>query len=517
MSLYGERGKNGMIAITLNSESNIGDPEKEISERISALFKLNGSEFLKQHETLLDDLKQEYPEHKEFINKEYWQQVLNHKEHQALIESKNVKVKVEEKKFNLQEVTVIDPATKEETKRSIWTEGTTKTEANNDDKTYCLKEVTVIDPVTKKETMRTYWEEVNPETVSPETETFQVDTIYPLNAETMEEEVKIVKMLRTETAAKEEILELPPSAPPFPPEAPTEISKTVLREYSKIYTAVDEWPRFPGCEDMNATVKEKDECAKQKMLEFIYSNLKYPEEARKNKVEGVTVVQFVVNKDGSLTDIEIAREIGGGCGDASKSVVEKMNTMAESWIPGKQNNEAVNTKYIIPIKYKLADEPKTEIEEKMAYPLIVLDGEIVDAKAIEDLNVESVTVYKGAEAIQKFGSQGADGVVEMFSGKSDKDAPELKDFSIDKIEFENFKVFPNPIKNTLNLSFTSKEEGQVDIHLFDGTGKQIAVRKNQSKEFNEIIDLSHIPTGNVLFLTISQNNKVHTQKIIRTE
>lgn len=112
-------------------------------------------------------------------------------------------------------------------------------------------------------------------------------------------------------------------------------------------------PRFPGCEDMSGTDKEKEDCAKQKMLEYIYGNLKYPAIARENGVEGMAVVRFVVNEDGSIVNAELVRDPGAGTGDAALEVVKKMNNMGQKWTPGRQRGKAVRVLYTLPVRFKL--------------------------------------------------------------------------------------------------------------------------------------------------------------------
>ncbi|HMT54152.1 MAG: TonB family protein [Saprospiraceae bacterium] len=135
----------------------------------------------------------------------------------------------------------------------------------------------------------------------------------------------------------------PPPPPPPPPPAPHE---------EEIFKVVEQMPRFPGCED-KGTEKEKEDCAKTKMLEYIYKNLKYPAIARENGVEGQVVLQFVVDKDGSITDTKIVRDIGAGCGEAASTAVTGMNNMGKKWIPGKQRGRPVRVLYTLPVKFKL--------------------------------------------------------------------------------------------------------------------------------------------------------------------
>jgi len=138
-------------------------------------------------------------------------------------------------------------------------------------------------------------------------------------------------------------VEIPRTAEPPPPPAPVE---------EEIFKVVEQMPRFPGCED-KATEKEKEDCAKGKMLEYIYKNLKYPAIARENGVEGQVVLQFVVDKDGSIADTKIVRDIGAGCGAAAEIVVNGMNNMGKKWTPGKQRGRPVRVLYTLPVKFKL--------------------------------------------------------------------------------------------------------------------------------------------------------------------
>ena len=111
-------------------------------------------------------------------------------------------------------------------------------------------------------------------------------------------------------------------------------------------------PQFPGCSDISDKVERKA-CADKKLLEFVYKNVKYPAIARENGIQGRVVVQFVVEKDGSVTDARVLRDIGAGCGDESLRVVNMMNSMPRKWVPGKQRGKAVRVQFTLPISYKL--------------------------------------------------------------------------------------------------------------------------------------------------------------------
>lgn len=136
-----------------------------------------------------------------------------------------------------------------------------------------------------------------------------------------------------------------PPPPPPPPPAP--------EEEKEIFKVVEQMPRFPGCED-KTTDKDKNECARTKLLEYIYGNLKYPAIARENGIEGQVVLQFVVERDGSITDVNVVRDIGGGCGEAATNVIKGMNNMGTKWVPGKQRGRPVRVLFTLPVKFVIA-------------------------------------------------------------------------------------------------------------------------------------------------------------------
>ena len=89
----------------------------------------------------------------------------------------------------------------------------------------------------------------------------------------------------------------------------------------KIYETADVLPEFPG--------------GKEAMDLWITQNLKYPASARKQDIKGLVTVTAVVEKDGSLSEVKVKKDIGGGCGEEAVRVVKLM----PSWIPGMIRNE----------------------------------------------------------------------------------------------------------------------------------------------------------------------------------
>ena len=88
------------------------------------------------------------------------------------------------------------------------------------------------------------------------------------------------------------------------------------------------------------------------MQKFIAQNLVYPQLAIDENIEGRVMVQFVVNKDGSVSNIQILgkRKYGFGLEDAAKAVVKKMSGM---WTPALQRDKPVNMRFRLPVKFEL--------------------------------------------------------------------------------------------------------------------------------------------------------------------
>ena len=86
----------------------------------------------------------------------------------------------------------------------------------------------------------------------------------------------------------------------------------------------------------------------QAFYNFLSKNMKYPSEAEKLGVEGRVFVQFIVEKDGSLSDIKVVKGIGAGCDEEAVRVLRIM----PNWLPGTQEGEPVRQKMIQSILFK---------------------------------------------------------------------------------------------------------------------------------------------------------------------
>lgn len=124
-----------------------------------------------------------------------------------------------------------------------------------------------------------------------------------------------------------------------------------------VYKAAEEMPRFPGCEKLDTTIQVKAQCAQQSLLKFIYQNIQYPYFAREKGIEGTVVVSFVVEKDGSITNPKIVKDIGEGCGIEALRVVSLMSEYNIRWAPGKNKKQAVRVAFTLPVRFKLEEAP----------------------------------------------------------------------------------------------------------------------------------------------------------------
>lgn len=106
-------------------------------------------------------------------------------------------------------------------------------------------------------------------------------------------------------------------------------------EQNKVFDVVEQQPSYPG--GMGA------------LNQWLASNIKYPAMAAENGIEGRVVVQFVVERDGSVSGVHVVRGVDPSLDKEATRVVSQM----PKWIPGKQNGSAVRVKYTVPVTFRL--------------------------------------------------------------------------------------------------------------------------------------------------------------------
>jgi protein TonB len=126
------------------------------------------------------------------------------------------------------------------------------------------------------------------------------------------------------------------------------------QEIDKIYDIVEEMPVFPGCDTLTDN-NAKRRCTENQLMKYINKNIIYPDSARDNNIQGLVLVEFVIDTQGKVTRIKILRDIGAGCGDAVVQAINKMNTDGIIWKPGKQGGKKVLVRYRIPARFRISN------------------------------------------------------------------------------------------------------------------------------------------------------------------
>ncbi|MBR3492376.1 MAG: energy transducer TonB [Bacteroidales bacterium] len=168
-------------------------------------------------------------------------------------------------------------------------------------------------------------------------------------------------------------------------------------EEVQIFGMVEEMPGFPGGE--------------VKLMEFIAKNINYPKEAIERSIEGRVFVGFIIDVDGSVTDVKLLRGIGGGCDEEAVRVVKSM----PKWRPAKQNGVFSRVSYQIPVNFKLEDktdkekgDKKTVKADKVVFENEYfcpspIEGEVEDPENEVYEIVEQMPEFPGGnEALQKY-------------------------------------------------------------------------------------------------------------------
>ena len=112
-------------------------------------------------------------------------------------------------------------------------------------------------------------------------------------------------------------------------------STAQTKKNDMVFDVVEVMPQFPG-----------DQIA---MLKYIMENIKYPEQAMKEGIQGRVAVRFIVEKDGSISDVKPILSVHPLLNKEAVRVVESM----PKWTPGKQNGKPVRVRFNVPVMFKL--------------------------------------------------------------------------------------------------------------------------------------------------------------------
>lgn len=163
------------------------------------------------------------------------------------------------------------------------------------------------------------------ETPPPPQQEQVVQEIEALNVVEDDVQTEHIEMNTEDTGDKIEIA--------APVAAPVEQEEEVVEE---VFVVVEKMPEFPG--------------GQAALFKYLSENVKYPVIAQENGIQGRVICQFVVNKDGSIVDVEVVRS--GGDASLDKEAIRVIKSMPK-WSPGQQRGKAVRVKYTVPVNFKL--------------------------------------------------------------------------------------------------------------------------------------------------------------------
>ncbi len=311
-------------------------------------------------------------------------------------------------------------------------------------------------------------------------------------------------------------------------------------EGEEVFKVVEEMPRFPGCEDIeNPQYREK--CAQQKLLEFVYENIKYPKEAKEAGAEGVVVVKLIIAPTGEVREYRIIRSVAHALDKEVLRIAQLMQKQV-TWVPGKQRGKKVAVEFNLPVAFRLPELDKVQEEkapkdalrvigfteqdkpERLSSPespaaLIVLNGiaypgvrDFEERFDIKPDNIDHINVLKGEAAIEKYGQDAANGVIEIYT-KSGQ--PETVEVPVGQsLQLHNFRTSPNPTSGELRVRFKG-EATPTTLRILSLNGQEL-LRQSLPRfdgQADETLDLSHLPKGTVL-LEIRQGEQVKVEKVV---
>jgi TonB family protein len=116
-----------------------------------------------------------------------------------------------------------------------------------------------------------------------------------------------------------------------------------------VFVNPDEYPVFgSNCLDIQDQ-EEKEACSTKALFMTIYKKITYPAYARNNGIEGTVVLRFIIKSDGSINDIKILKDVGGGCGEEALHVAKLLKV----YQPPMMEGLPVAMQYTLPVKYRL--------------------------------------------------------------------------------------------------------------------------------------------------------------------
>ena len=196
-------------------------------------------------------------------------------------------------------------------------------------------------------------------------------------------------------------------------------------------SALDQMPEFPG--DMEA------------LNTYLRNNIRYPQEAQKAGIQGRVIIQFIVSKDGSITDAEVVESVDPQLDAEGLRLIKNM----PRWKPGMRKGQAIRVKQTLPIRFaftKTSDKPENSnsiflkngsYNSSLKDVILLVNGQEVSPeifRAIDPQRIQSVTVLKDQASLAKYTTdKSKTGIIQVKLKKEDQ----ASDINIPTIRFDS--------------------------------------------------------------------------------
>jgi TonB family protein len=179
---------------------------------------------------------------------------------------------------------------------------------------------------------------------------------------------------------------------------------------------VDEMPYFAGCGQYKPNSKEKNNCSLSNLAYYLNKNLVFPSEAKQANISGIVYVLFTVRQNGTVDNVKVLNDIGGGCAEMAKKVVAEMPL----WEAAKKGGKTIDYELRLPVHFKLDSENYASdfdifwgdvrfdeislpsLENYIRQPIIVRNekGEVIDP-------ITLTMTYEHEKSLKTIGSKGS--------------------------------------------------------------------------------------------------------------
>jgi TonB family protein len=208
----------------------------------------------------------------------------------------------------------------------------------------------------------------------------------------------LTSIVETEVVKSAETLPVAVAADSLKGKVADVVKKTEQKNVpTEAMTVADKMPEYPG--------------GIKAFMDMMMSNMIYPEKAKQEGTEGRVIVQFDVNVDGTLSDVNVARSVSPEL-DAE---AVRLIGLSEKWTPGESNGVPVKVKYTVPVSFKLTgSNTDTKRPDESVSKLIIVDGKTIDKSELNSIDpgqIESMTIFKGDDAVAKYGEDAKNGAI----------------------------------------------------------------------------------------------------------